>query len=81
MVPIVESDPAQSDRRKGKCLYWKEAKICLAHAQDSVTLHYGGTLRGGVELAGAQWFDCALRAGFGSASRLHAVGDGADRFF
>lgn len=78
MVPMVEADLTQSDRRKGKSLYWKEAKICLAHAQDSITLHYAGTLHGSVDLAGAQWFDCALRAGFGKASELHAVGDGAE---
>lgn len=78
MVPIVESDPTQSDRRKGKSLRWKEAKICLAHAQGSATLHYGGTLCGDVAVAGAQWFDCAKRAGFGSTTQLHAVGDGAE---
>lgn len=78
MVPIVEADPTQSDRRKGKCLSWKEAKICLAHAHESITLHYAGTLHGSVDMAGAQWFDCALRAGFGNTTRLHAVGDGAE---
>jgi hypothetical protein len=46
MVPTVEPDAAQSDRRKGKKLQWKEAKICLAHPQGSKTLAYGGTLQG-----------------------------------
>lgn len=78
MVPIVEPDPEQPDRRRGKRLHWKEAKICLAHAQDSATLNYGGTLCGDVALAGAQLFDCATRAGFGTTTRVHAVGDGAD---
>ena len=78
MVPIVEPDAAQKDKRKGKQLQWKEAKICLAHAKGSKTLAYGGTLQGDVAQAGRQLFHCARVAGFGSNSRLHAVGDGAD---
>ena len=31
MVPIVQSNPDALDKRKGKTLEWKEAKICLAH--------------------------------------------------
>ena len=78
MVPIVEPDAAQKDKRKGKQLQWKEAKICLAHAKGSKTLAYGGTLQGDVAQAGRELFHCARVAGFGSNSRLHAVGDGAD---
>jgi len=37
MVPIVEIDPAQSDKRKGKKLMWREAKIGLAHSQGQNT--------------------------------------------
>jgi len=65
MVPIVTVDPAQSDRRKGKRLEWKEVKLSLVHAQDSRELHYGGTLLGGVQGAGSWLFDCAHRAGLG----------------
>lgn len=78
MVPIVDPDPAQADQRKGKRLHWKEAKLCLAHAQGSRTLAYGGTLQGDVKQAGQTLFDCAVRAGFGQRSQLHAVGDGAE---
>jgi hypothetical protein len=78
MVPIVEPDPSQADQRKGKRLQWKEAKLCLAHAQGSRTLAYGGTLQGDVTKAGQALFDCAVRAGFGQQSQLHAVGDGAE---
>jgi len=77
MVPIVQTDVSQSDRRKGKVLNWKEAKLCLAHAQGSCTPVYGGTLQGDVVEAGKQMFACAVEAGFGHRSRLHAVGDGA----
>lgn len=78
MVPTVEPDVEQKDKRKGKKLQWKEAKICLAHAKGSKTLAYGGTLQGDVAQAGRELFHCATVAGFGSNSRIHAVGDGAD---
>ena len=77
MVPIVEPDTTSSDQRKGKKLQWKEAKICLAHPQGSKTLAYGGTLQGDVVSAGQQLFDCAMRAGFGTCTPIHGVGDGA----
>jgi hypothetical protein len=34
-------------------------------------------IEGGVEKAGRQLFECAMRAGFGANSHVHAVGDGA----
>jgi hypothetical protein len=77
MIPIVEPDDGQKDKRKGKKLSWKEAKISLAHAKGSRTPVYAGTIEGGVETAGQQLFDCAVKAGFGTDSRVHAVGDGA----
>ena len=77
MVPIVVPDAASEDRRKGKKLLWKEAKICLAHPQGSKTLAYGGTLQGDVDTAGEQLLACATRAGFGRHTHIHAVGDGA----
>ncbi len=78
MVPIVEADTAQTDRRKGKTLQWKEAKLCLAHTAGSQTLSYGGTLQGDVDAAGKQLFGCAKSAGFGKTTQVHAVGDGAE---
>ena len=77
MIPVVEPDASQEDKRKGKALSWREAKICLAHAKGSRTPIYGGGIEGGVEAAGRQLLTCAVRAGLGSDSRLHAVGDGA----
>ena len=38
---------------------------------------HGGGIEGGVEAAGRQLLACAVRAGFGTDSRVHAVGDGA----
>ncbi len=77
MIPVVEPAADQKDKRKGKTLSWKEAKISLAHAKGSRTPVYGGGIEGGVEVAGRRLFDCAVRAGFGVDSRVHAVGDGA----
>lgn len=77
MVPIMVPNAAQKDKRKGKTLSWREAKITLAHAQGSRTPVYAGTIEGGVEVAGRQLLECAVRAGFGANSRVHAVGDGA----
>src|SRR6202020_430839 len=77
MVPIVEPDASQKDKRKGKTLSWREAKISMAHAKGSTTSVYAGTIEGGVEIAGRQLFECAVRAGFGANSHVQAVGDGA----
>jgi len=77
MVPVVMPDATRTDKRKGKTLSWREAKISLAHAKGSRTPVYGGGIEGGVEEAGRRLFACAVRVGFGADSRVHAVGDGA----
>jgi hypothetical protein len=77
MIPVMTPDATQKDKRKGKTLSWREAKISLAHAKGSRTPVYAGGIEGGVEEAGRRLFGCAVRAGFGAESRVHAVGDGA----
>jgi hypothetical protein len=77
MTPIVEPDAGQKDKRTGKTLSWREAKISLAHAKGSRTPVYAGMIEGGGEKAGRQLFECAVRAGFRANSRVHAVADGA----
>ena len=77
MIPIMEPDAEQKDKRKGKKLAWREAKISLAHAKGSRTPVYAGGIEGGVDMAGRKLLACAVRAGFGADSRVHAVGDGA----
>ena len=77
MVPMITVDLEQTDRRKGKRLQWNEMKLSLVHAQDSRELHDGGTLLGGVQGAGSWLFDCPHRAGLGTNTQVHAVGDGA----
>jgi hypothetical protein len=77
MVPIVDIDANQSDKRKCKTLRWQEAKICLAHPQGSKTRVFGGTLQAGADTAGQCLFDCAVQAGFGTVTPVHGVGDAA----
>jgi hypothetical protein len=76
-VPVVEPDPTQRDRRKGKHLKWQEAKICRVHPLGSTPSVYGGTLEGGAEEAGRPLLHCAVKAGWGTRTHIHAVGDGA----
>ena len=52
MVPIVEPSSEEKDKRKGKTLSWREAKLSLAHAQGNCTPVYAGSIEGGVEEAG-----------------------------
>jgi hypothetical protein len=66
MVAIVEPSCEGKDKRKGKTLSWREAKLSLAHAQGSRTPVYAGSIEGGVEEAGRQLLSCAVRAGFGA---------------
>ena len=81
MTPVMMPDAGQKDKRKGKTLSWQEAKISLAHAKGSRTPVYVGGIEGGLEDAGRRLFACAVRAGFGADSHVHAVGDGAPPAF
>lgn len=64
-------------KRQNKTLQWKEALLCLVHAAGSSTLTFGATFSGTVANAGQQLYHCAVQAGFGKGTQLHAVGDGA----
>ena len=77
MVPIVTSAPEVADRRKGKTLNWQELKLCIARELGSARRFYGGTFSGGTEQAGQHLYHCACQAGFGRATDIHGVGDGA----
>jgi hypothetical protein len=77
MIPIVKIDEEADDKRKNKTLQWKEARLCLVHETGSTTPTFGATFSGSVADAGQQLYHCAVQAGFGKKTRLHAVGDGA----
>jgi Uncharacterised protein family (UPF0236) len=80
MVPVVTTaEPGVGevrDRRKTRKVGWKEARLCLVRRPESVRPILGGTM-GSVEEAGAQLRECALKAGAGSQTKIHAVGDAA----
>ena len=44
LIPIVLPPTEGEDRRCGKQLLWREARLCLARPQDSATPCYGATL-------------------------------------
>jgi hypothetical protein len=81
LIPIVKiaehSKEGQSvDRRTTREVDWKEARLCFARPKDTVTPIFGATL-GKPDDAGEQMAHCAIRAGLGSNTRVHGVGDGA----
>jgi hypothetical protein len=81
MVPRVDTAaPAGGDgprdRRKTRQLSWTEARLCLVREPGAVTPRFGATM-GTVEAAGDQLWECAVAAGLGHQTRVHAVGDGA----
>ena len=56
MVPVVEINEDNNDKRKGKTLVWKELKLCLAHAVGSNDPFFGGTFSGGIDLTRTSYF-------------------------
>lgn len=81
MIPIVETQSltAQTkkiDRRKTRTVSWREARLCLARQKGSSQPIFGVTL-GSVDAAGEQLADSAIRAGVGTDTSVHGVGDGA----
>lgn len=78
MVPVVQPKlPGEvSDRRKGKTLGYREARLTLAHAQGSVTPLFSATM-GGVQEAGRHIKHCVKWVGMDDQTKIHSVGDGA----
>jgi hypothetical protein len=75
MIPVMESGSG-SDRRKGKQLHWREARLCLARPSDKAQALYGATL-GTAETAAWVWREVALKAGLDKKTHVHGLGDGA----
>jgi len=77
MLPIVTTQCGPGwDGRKGKELFWREARLCLARPLDAVDAVYGATF-GTVRVAGWLWHQVAGAAGLGVDTRVHGLGDGA----
>lgn len=80
MVPMVTPRPLMEgevvDRRKGKTLSYREARLTLAHAQGSVTPVYAAII-GDVDEVGCHMSHCINLVGSDKKTKIHAVGDGA----
>jgi hypothetical protein len=77
MLPMVKTQTGpELDGRKGKELFWREARLCLARPLEAVAGVYGATF-GTVQIAGLLWRQVAAGAGLGSQTRVHGLGDGA----
>jgi len=75
MIPVMEAGHGP-DRRRGKQLFWREARLCLARPSDRKQGLYGSTL-GSAETAGWVWREVALKAGLDDKTHVHGLGDGA----
>ena len=80
-IPIVKmaerpEDGQSLDRRTTREVDWIEARLCFARQKDTVTPIFGATL-GKPDDVGKQMVHCAIRAGLGSNTKVHGVGDGA----
>lgn len=76
MIPVVEFEAGETDRRKQKRCVWREAKLCLAGQVGSTVRRYRASL-GSVGQAGLQWRRTVIESGGGKNTHLHCVGDGA----
>jgi hypothetical protein len=75
MVPVME--PGQGpDRRKGKKVSWREARLCCARSSEAHWPLYSATLST-LETVGWMWQQTARMAGLGPKTLVHGVGDGA----
>jgi hypothetical protein len=75
MVPLVKAGQ-KGDGRKAKTLFWSEARLCCARAEDQAGRIYGATL-GTLEAVSLLWQQTAQRGGLDEKTFVHGVGDGA----
>lgn len=80
MIPIVKTKKnlaeEKTDRRKGKTLFYREARLTLAHEKGAVTPIFSATL-GDVKEAGQHILHCVKTVGMNQDTKIHCVGDGA----
>lgn len=68
---------APGPRRGKKPREWKEIRLAAARGLSQADTTYAATF-GEVDEVGRRWGHCALRAGRGARSQIHALGDGAE---
>lgn len=80
MLPIVKPQSPvgdkKIDKRKNKELYYKEAKLTLAHEKNSATPIFSATMSN-AQTAGKHLLHCVKAIGIGRETKVHCVGDGA----
>lgn len=82
LIPIVEAPDAVDedgnlvDRRTTRQIRFKEARLALARSREESQPKFSATF-GTPDDAGEQLLDCAVAAGMGANTQVHAVGDGA----
>jgi len=76
MIPVMQPGCGE-DARKGKQLFWREVRLCVARPKGSVAGVYGATL-GSAQTAAWLWQEVASGAGLTASSYVHGLGDGAD---
>lgn len=79
MIPIVKTGDDEAlgeDKRKKKALFYREARLSLAHEVGTVTPIFSATL-GSVTQAGNHLAHCVKRVGANDNTKIHCVGDGA----
>jgi hypothetical protein len=79
MIPIAEPDASQKDKRKGKTLSWREAKICL-RAQGSQTPAVSVSNRPGNSTPTTGIAACCARLTTGHAAALPSPAMNVRRF-
>jgi len=77
MIPIVSFGEEKGDKRKQRTLHWQEARLAMAHEEGSTTPKFDATFQKSVDDAGKSLLNCAVKAGFGAKTKMHAVSDGA----
>jgi len=78
-IVIMAERPGEGqslDRRTTREVDWIEARLSLARQKDTVSPIFGATI-GKPDDVGKQMAHCAIRAGLGSNTKVHGVGDGA----
>ena len=79
MVPVVltkKSKDKKQDGRKNKSVFYREARLTMAHEKGSRSPIFSGTL-GNADLAGKHMLHCVQRVGMDGKTKIHCVGDGA----
>ena len=75
MVPIVKTAD-EGDKRKQKQLFYREAKLTLAHEKGSISPVFSATF-GNADMAGKHMLCCVKKAGADNKTKICCLGDGA----